>query len=191
MGFRGHTAYKFRHYTPDPESGLHKLAWASDGLDDSIDLRGEKILRGSVSEKELIEAQSLSLNALADEGEVDILDVYFDDQAVRTTLYFGLTSVAPSETSTLTTLTELTVANNYARIAVTRGTDWGAPTAGGGTASTTKQFSATGAWTGATDLFLGTTASGAGLLIAYAALSQTRTLGNGDTLDVDMTVTLE
>ena len=186
------TAYKFRHYTPH-ESGIDRLIWASDGPEAFVDLSNDEVFRGSKADLELIHDLAWNGNALADEGEVDILNVYFDTQAVRTSLYFGLTSVAPGETSTLASITELAVSNNYARILVTRGTDWGAPTAGGGTTSTTKQFSASGgAWTGATDLFLTTSASGTtGEFIAWSALSQTRTLGDGDTLDVSMTVSME
>ena len=189
------TQYKFRHWTKDPESGLDRLLWASDGPDRSIEISPTEILlRGSERERELIGDQGWSPNALANEGEVDILDVYFDAQAVRTNLYFGLVTAAPSETTTEATMSELTPATfNYNRIAVVRGTDWGVPTHAAGTLSTTKQFAATGgAWAAATDLTLSTSASGtAGLFIAWSALSQSRTLGDGDTLDVSMTVSME
>ena len=182
-----HTAYKFRHWTKDPETGLDVLDWAS-----HLDLRGDTIRKGSKAELEVIEAQDWQPNALADEGEVDILDVYFDDQAVRTALYGRLASSAPGEADNLAAIAEIT-GTGYAEVTFTRGTDWGAPTAGGGTTSTQKTFTATGTWTGATHLFIATTvaANDTGLHIANAALSATRTLTNGDTLDVTATVTLE
>lgn len=183
------TQYKFRHYTPDPDGGADLLLWASDGPGRSEDIT-DPIRRGSDADFDLIGSQLWTPNALTDEGEIDMLDVYFEDQAVRSTLYFGLTSANPSESSTLASITELAVSNGYARIAVARGTDWSAP-ASGSTTSVTKQFSASGTWTGATDLFICTSASGtSGLFIAFSALSQTRTLGNGDTLDVSMAVSL-
>lgn len=187
-----HTAYKFRHWKVDPETGLSVLDWASKGAHDSMDLRGDRIIKGSSDELEVVEAQDWTLNALADEGEVDMLDVYFDAQAVRTTLYFSLWNDTPTETDGLTDLLNEVSGTGYSRQTVTRGTDWTAPTAGGGTTQpTAKTFSASGAWTAATNLVLGTSTDNTGLLIAWAALSQTRTLGNGDTLDVSMTVTLE
>lgn len=184
-----HTAYKFRHFKVDPDTGLSVLDWASH-LDGS--LRGESIVKGSKQELEVIEAQDWALNALANEGEADILNVYFDAQAVRTTLYFRLAAAAPAETTTNATVTEVS-GTGYDGIAVTRGTDWSAPAHDTGTSTGTKTFTGgAGGWTGATDLFLATSQNGAtGLFIAYAALSQTRTLAENDTLDVTMTVTLE
>lgn len=187
MGFRGHTAYKYRHWTVDPETGLRVLDWAS-----GLDLNGAEVVKGSKLELEVIEAQDFILNALANEGEEDILDVYFDAQAVRTSLYFRLYNDTPAETDTLATLVSETSGTGYGAQTVTRGTDWSAPDHSTGTVTGTKTFTATGTWTDATQLILATVASGtSGLLISYAALSQTRTLGNGDTLDVTQTVTLE
>jgi len=186
MGLRGHTAYKFRHWTLDPD-GERVLDWAS-----GLDLRGDRIVKGSKQELEVIEAQDLILNALANEGEVDILDVYFDDQAVRTTLYLRLYNDTPAETDTLATLTGEVTGTGYNGVAVTRGTDWSAPAHDTGTTTGTKTFTAGGTWSAATQLVLSDAQSGtSGLFLAWAALSQSRTLGNGDTLDVTLQVTLE
>ena len=181
-----HTAYKFRHYRPNEEGKL-ALIWGS-----HFEVpKNEVIVCGSDLDREVQEAQDWNLNAIANEGEVDILDVYFDTQAVRTTLYFGLLSAAPGETTTEATMSEIS-GTSYARIPVTRGTDWGAPTHAGGTLSSTKTFTAGGTWTAATDLSLSTSASGTGgLFIAWSALSATRTLLINDTLDVDMTISAE
>ena len=188
---RSPTAYKFRHYKRDPDTGLQLLEWASMGPTKSIDLKGRDIFKGSKEDLDLIGDQDWTSNALADEGEVDILDVYFDTQAVRTTLYFSLWNDTPVETDSMTDLLNEVSGSGYADIALTRGTDWSVPTAGGGTVTPTKTFTATGAWGAATYLVLSTASDTSGLLIAYAALSQSRTLANGDTLDVTMTVTLE
>jgi len=186
MGLRGHTAYKFRHWTLDPD-GERVLDWAN-----GIDLRGDRIVKGSKQELEVIEAQDLILNALTNEGEVDILDVYFEDQAVRSSLYLRLYNDMPTESDTLATLTGEVSGTGYAGITVTRGTDWSAPAHDTGTTTSTKTFTAGGTWTAASELVLATVASGtAGLFLASAALSQSRTLGNGDTLDVTLQISLE
>lgn len=190
MGLRGHTAYKFRHWKIDPETGLQTLDWAS-GLDESV--QGLGIVKGSDDELAVVDAQEFTLNALANEGEEDMLDVYFDAQAVRTTLYFRLYNDTPAETDTLATLTGEVTGTGYTGVAVTRGTDWSAPDHSTGTATGTKTFTGgSGGWSAATQLVLATVQTGtAGLHIAWAALSQSRTLAENDTLDVTMTVTLE
>ena len=76
----------------------------------------------------------------------------------------------------------------------TGSTDWTDPALDSGdmqTVTPTKTFTATGTWTAATQLVLATVGTGtAGLFIAWAALSATRTLVNGDTLDVTLAVKL-
>jgi len=189
-----HTQYKFRHYGVDPDSGMRALLWASDGEKASIMPRSDElILPGSDLELEVVHSQLWTQNTVADEGEKDILDVYFDDVAVRTTLYFSLhNDAAITEADTMATIGTEVTEGGYARIAVTRGTDWSDPSAAAGTTSTTKQFAATATWTQAQALVLNTAVTGtAGLHIAWANLSVARNLVNGDTLDVDMTVVAE
>lgn len=180
-----HTVYKFRHYNGDGT-----LLWGN-GVGE---LENHGISKG-VNDLEVIYDQPWVYNTLVDEGEQDILDVYFDVQAVRTTLYFRLYNDAgPAETDTLATLTPEVTGTGYTGIAVTRGTDWSAPTLDAGdmrTVTVTKTFSAGGTWTTANQLVLATVQTGtAGLFIAWAALSTGRTLTNGDTLDVTMGVKL-
>lgn len=95
---------------------------------------------------------------------------------------------------TLALLTGEVTGTGYAAVDFVRDTDWTEPTLDAGdmrTASTVKTFTAGGAWTAATYQILATVSSGtAGLLIIYAALAATRTLANGDTLDVSHTVKL-
>ena len=188
---RSPTRYKFRHYRPDGD-GVSRLIWASDGPGRSESLDGS-IVKGSVEDLEVIGSQLWTPNALANEGEVDILDVYFDDQAVRTTLYFRLYNDTPAETDTMGTLSGEVSGTGYLGIAVARGTDWGAPAHDTGTTSTTKTFTGgAGGWSAATQLVLSTDQSGStGLFIAWAPLSATRTLAENDTLDVSMTVSME
>lgn len=134
--------------------------------------------------------QDWTENTLADEGEEDMINVYFRNQTAPSSFYIGLLSAAPGETTTLATMTELAVSNGYARIALARnGTDWGAPALDSGdmqSQSVTKNFAASGGnWTGATHAFLTDVASGtSGNFILYVALSTTRTLLDGDDMDV-------
>lgn len=180
------TQYRFRHYRPDVG-----LIWASDG-DESREFDGIPI--GSKHELRIKRESLWTPNALADEGEKDILDVYFDDVAVRTSLFLRLYNDTPVETDTLATLVNETSGTGYGPITVTRGTDWTDPALDAGdmqTVMSTKQFAATGAWTAATHLVLATVGTGTGgLLIAYVALAATRTLANGDTLDIDLAIKL-
>ena len=189
------TKLKVRHYRPDPETGLPSLIWAQDGADGSVDFELGEILAGSAAELAVIRSQLWTPNALTDEGELDFLDVYVEDQAVRASTFFRLYSDgAIAETDTLATLTNEVSGGGYAGITVTRGTDWSAPAldAGDGqSTSVSKVFTATATWTAADELVWATIASGtAGLLLGFVALSATRTLTNGDTLTVDLAVKL-
>ncbi len=189
------TKARFRHYRLDPETGLPSLIWAqmSEGHSEEFPL-GE-ILAGDPVEAELVRAQLWTPNALIDEGEKSILDVYLDDVAVITTTYFRLANDgAIAETDTLALLANEVSGTGYDGIAVTRNTDWTDPTLDSGdmqTTSSTKQFSATGTWTAASELIWATVQNGtAGLFLGWVALSATRNLVNGDTLDVDLAVKL-
>jgi hypothetical protein len=173
------------------------LEWAQDGATGSMDFGVAEIVKGSATDWQVIRSQGWAGNALLDEGEIDILDVYFKNQAVRANLYFRLYSDNGPivDTDTLSTiLGEQAEANGYLGIAVVRDTDWSEPALDGGdgqTTTVTKQFSATGSWSAADELILATVQSGTGgLAIAWVDLSTTRTLTDGDTLDVDMAVKL-
>lgn len=180
-----HTAYRFSHYNKD-----NVLQWAS-GIGD---VSSHGIERYSAADVEALNDADFLPNTLADEGEQDILDVYFDTQAVRTSLFLRLYNDTPIETDTLATLVSETSGTGYGAITVTRGTDWTAPALDAGdmqTSMSQKTFSATGTWTDATYMVVATVGTGtAGLLIAYVALSATRTLVNGDSLNVDLDVKL-
>lgn len=187
MGLRhGHpTAWKFRHWSaPDDRDGLRRLTWAN-GIGDLK--RGPK--ENDLIIPELFMGQPFQLNNLTNEGEQDFADVYFDDQAVRANLYIRGYNDTPLETDTLSTLTGEVTGTGYAALDYTRGTDWTA--ASGVATGATKTWTAGGAWTAMTNVVIATVASGtAGLTIAYVALSATRTLANGETLDITPTVTV-
>jgi hypothetical protein len=182
------TQYKFRHYRQG------SLIWASDGPRLGEEFPVGLIHKGSKADIEVRRSQLWTPNALADEGEKDILDVYLDDVAVRASLFLRLYNDTPAETDTLATLTGEVTGTGYGAITLTRGTDWSDPALDSGdmqSVTPTKTFTAGGAWSAATQLVLASVASGtAGLFIAWAALSQSRTLGSGDTMDVTMAMKL-
>lgn len=191
---RSPTRYKFRHYRPD-EDGQSKLIWASDGRTRSEE-RNDGIVKGSAADLEIIQSQLWTHNELANEGEIAILEAFFGTGNGPATLYFRLWTTSLTDTSTEASGTEVSGTDydtECAGTALTKDTSWTAPAAGPtGTTSDSKTFTAGGTWTGAVDLALCTTSSGtAGLLIAYAPLSTTRTLLLNDTLDVTMQVALD
>jgi hypothetical protein len=180
-----HTTYRMRHYQRDPD-GVRRLVWA-DGLGD-LDVREDDPAHAAV-----LERQEWSLNDLSNEGQSDMLDVYFRGASASANLFLRLYDDTPIRTDSLTDLTGETSGTGYAAISLERdGTDW--PTlelAAPGTRvkTGTETFTAGGTWSDATSLVLATVGSGtSGLLIAYDALSTTRTLTDSDTLDVDMAV---
>jgi len=187
------TKYKFRHYRPY-EDGVSRLIWASNGPDRSESI-SHGIAKGSVADLDVMQSQLWTYNELTNEGEIDILDTYFNDQAVRATLYFRLWGASlAADTVTDATAGEIT-GTGYTGLAVARGTDWNAPAAGptGTTQPTAKTFTGgAGGWSAATWLALCTGQSGTGgLMIATAVLSTSRTLLENDTLDVTIQVALD
>ena len=134
-------------------------------------------------------------NALADEGERDILGVYYRAETAPTEFYIGLVNGAPSESTTLSTLSGEPSGNGYSRQLVERSSvgfptvqqdvngDWQV-------VSKTVTFAASGGSIGPVDhAFLATTSDNTGKFVAYVALSQSRTLADGETLDVTLTIT--
>jgi len=107
-----------------------------------------------------------------DEGETDVLKVYFSgQQAHRGTLYLGLYTAPtsePGETATLADLTEPS-GNGYSRIAM-NDSDW---TVSGDLAThVEKSFVATGPWGNVYGYFICTVSSGtSGLLLAVEHFS--------------------
>jgi hypothetical protein len=127
-------------------------------------------------------------NALLDEGEQDLLNVYYLQTSDLSKYLALMISTAPAETDTMAILATKEVfappLNGYARVQILN-TDWGAPALNSGDYQTTaaqKTFgpSATTAWTSLTGVTLVTAAtgqaSGSGKLLTYVALSGTTTV---------------
>ena len=187
------TQYKFVHRGRHPESGRQVVKWAS-GIGDLIEEHDMHIPVGSVREAFILADQRMEENFLADQGESDILDVYFRAGTAPSGFFFRLFNDTPVETDALTDLINEVTGTGYAAIAVARNTtDWPTLALNSGDyriTSATKTFTATGTWTAATYLVLATTSNNTGRHVASRALGATRTLLNGDTLAVTYNLTL-
>lgn len=133
---------------------------------------------------------------LMTEGLQFLLEVAFsEEQSVPANFYVGLcTDASVAENANLAALTELS-GNGYARQTVASdNTDFTSAATGTNDRKTTTKtvtFTASGgAWSGAVHAFVGTTIDDTGKCIAVAALSTTRTLQDGDSLQVSIAITL-
>jgi len=132
-------------------------------------------------------------NALADEGERQMLEVYYRAENAPTTFYIRLYNDTPAETDGLADLTGEPSGNGYAAEEVERSST-GFPTIETNSGdwqvvSKTVTFEASGGSIGpVTYAVLATTSDNTGKLVAYVALSQSRTLAAGETLDVTITI---
>lgn len=142
----------------------------------------------------------LQHNALANEGESSILDTYFRGATAPTGYYLRLYNSTPGLTSTLSTLSasEPATANGYnpANQALAKNsTDW--PTLALVTnhyevTSKTVTITASGGTIGpVTYAAVATSSDNTGKLVSYAALSGTRTLNSGDSLQATYKVRLQ
>lgn len=135
-------------------------------------------------------------NALLDEGEKDFLDVYLRGATAPSGFYLRLYNDTPAETDTLADLTGEPSGNGYAPIAVERNaTGWPTLALDSGdymATSKTVTFQASGGAIGpVTYCVLATSSDNTGKLISSAALSQTRTLAAGESLDVTYKIKLQ
>lgn len=136
--------------------------------------------------------QDWTENALANEGEQDILEGFFRGGSIPTNFYIGLINDSGiAETDTLATMTSEPSGNGYSRQVTT----FAATALNGGdyeTDSDQETFTASGGNIGPVDhAILTDVASGtAGSLLAYVPLSTSRTLTDGDSLNVTVTVSL-
>jgi len=130
------------------------------------------------------------------EGLQYILETAFtEEQSVPASFYLGLCEDASiAEDASLADLTELAVADGYARNTIASdGTDWASATTGTldwKITSLTQTFTSSGTWNGATHAFLGTTIDDTGKLVLAVALSVERFLVSGDTLQVSIVLTV-
>ena len=147
---------------------------------------------------EVLWEQDWTPNVLADEGEQLILDVFFRNATAPTNFYIGVVNDTPGEGDTLSTLTGEPATGGYSRSSyLVERSNTGWPTlevdgTGYRVVSTTETITATGASIGpVTYAFLATSSDNSGDLIAYNALSQSRTLADGDSLEITMRIKLD
>ena len=178
------THWRHRHRNVDGE-----IIWAS-----GVGELDKPILPGSAEWIELDHDQPWSPNSAADELEDDILDVYFRGSTAPTNFYLALYNDTPVDTDTMALLTGEPSGNGYARQLIERSAT-GFPTLAldGGDymlTSSTETFTASGGSIGpVTYACLVTVSTGtAGLLLIYNALSQSRTLADGESLDCSLTI---
>ncbi len=177
------TEWRFEHRTADG------IVWMSGIGEVEFELGSPEHLAARAD-------QPWTPNALADEGEQDMLSVYFRAGTAPTNFYVGLVNDTPVDTDTLATITGEPSGNGYARQLIERNsTGWPTLALDSGdyrAVSTEETFTASGGSIGpVTYAFLTTVVSGtSGLLIAYAALSASRTLAAGETLGVTSRVKL-
>jgi hypothetical protein len=135
-------------------------------------------------------------NALADEGESVFLDCTLRATTCPTTFYLRLYNDTPVETDTLATLTGEPSTNGYAVQEITRNSSgWPTLALDSGdyqATSSTETFSASGgSWGPVTYAVLATSSDTSGKLIAYTALSTSRTLATGESLQVTYRLKLQ
>lgn len=135
----------------------------------------------------------VAFNALANEGESSILDTYFRGAAAPSGYFLRLYNTTPGLTSTLSTLSasEPAVVNGYnpANQGLARNTtDWPSLALVSSHYEVTSKsitITATGGTIGpVTYAAIATSSDNTGKLVAYAALSGTRTLNAGDSLQM-------
>lgn len=143
-------------------------------------------------EGDILWKQGWTENALANEGEQYMLETSFRNGTNHTTFYIGLINDATiAETDTLATMAGEPSGNGYARILTT----FAAATLVSGdyeTDSDQETFTASGGSIGPVDhAFLTEVASGtAGDFLAYVPLSTSRTMADGESLNVTVTISL-
>lgn len=138
---------------------------------------------------EILEARYNVPNALADEGEKNILEQYYRAENAPTQFYARLYNDTPLETDGLADLTGEPSGNGYSAQLIERSsTGWPTLAQDAGDwqlTSKTLTFTASGGSIGpVTYLVIATTSDNTGLHIAFIALSQSRTLADGESLEV-------
>lgn len=136
-----------------------------------------------------IKWQENLINALADEGEQQILDVYLRGASAPSNFYLRLFNDTPAETDALSDLTGEPSGNGYSAETLTADSSgWPTLALDSGdyqATSDTVTFAASGGSIGpVTYVVLATSTDSSGKLVAFAALSQTRTLADGEELDI-------
>lgn len=135
-------------------------------------------------------------NDLADEGAFLILDDVLRADAGATEFYVRLFNDTPVKTDGLSDLTGEPSTNGYAANLIEKNaTGWPTLALDSGdyqAISSVETFSASGgSWGPVTYGVLATTSDNSGKLISFAALSQSRTLADGETLDVTLKIKMK
>jgi len=136
-------------------------------------------------------------NSLTDEGEYLFLDVTLRNGTAPSNYFLRLYNVTPTETSNLTSLaTYEPTTNGYAAQTVERNnTGWPTLTLDSGdyqATSSVETFTASGgSWGPVTYCVVATSTDSSGKLVSYVALSQSRTLQNGESLQVTYKLKLQ
>jgi len=141
--------------------------------------------------------EDVGSNSLVQGGEEQILETYFRDNGtfIPTEFYVRLCNETLTVTSTLLSITTEPVGNGYSAQLVERSTV-GFPTKdidSGVIRLTSKllSFTASGGQIGpVTTAYLSTTSDNSGTLIAFRALSLTRTILDGDTMTLQFRIKL-
>jgi hypothetical protein len=142
-----------------------------------------------------IKWQETRRNALANEGQQEMLGVYLQGTTAPSAYAIGLTSMTFAKTTTYATITNEPSGNGYARQTINRdGTAAGWPTLAldvGDYQAISKAvtFTSTGTIGPVTSAFLVSATNNK--LISYTALSTSRTLSTGDTLQITYKVKLQ
>ena len=134
-------------------------------------------------------------NALSNEGQQEMLNVYLQGGTAPTGYSIGLSSMTFAKTTTYAAITGEPSGNGYARQTINR-----TAIAGGWptlaldlgdykATSATVTYTATGAIGPVTSAFLASATNNK--LISYTALSTSRTLASGDTLQITYAVKLQ
>ena len=127
-----------------------------------------------------------------DEGEEFVLQVAFsEEQSVPANFYVGLCNDTLVKTDGLADIADETSGTGYARQTVASDNVDCVVAADGDYYKVTfaeQTFTAGGTWTEANTAFLATTVDNSGKLIASYPIDPVRTLGNADTVDVEVYV---
>lgn len=143
--------------------------------------------------------REIAKNALADGGEQVVLEGYFRGGTIAGH-YLGLSDASNpcsiAETDSLATaMTGEPVANGYARVNITRDvTGWPTSSLDSGDwriLSKTCTYTSTGTIGPVNCAVLATTTDNSGVHVAFVALSQARTMANGESLDTTISIKLQ
>lgn len=150
--------------------------------------QGEFVLTATAPDGSVLWEEQIR-NAFADEGEQLILDVFLRGATAPTQFYLRLYNDTPVETDGLASLTGEPSGNGYAPALIERSaTGWPTLALDSGDYQATSKavtFTASGGSIGpVTYAVIATSSDNTLKLIAYAALSQSRTLADGESLTV-------